>query len=148
MRRQISLGLVVCALVPACQDDGSVQASGAADPAIATAAVELTEKELVFGIMNTESNVQLRKGWTPFLEAMAAGKPVIGVAEGGLLETLIPERTGLLLAPEFGVDDIVAAVRRLDPQRARDMRADCEQRAQRFRKAHFFAKMRSLIDGD
>ncbi len=32
-------------------------------------------------------------GMSP-VEAMAAGKPVIGVAEGGLLETVLPGETG------------------------------------------------------
>lgn len=35
-------------------------------------------------------------GMSP-VEAMAAGKPVIGVAEGGLLETVVPGETGVLI---------------------------------------------------
>jgi len=39
-------------------------------------------------------------GMSP-IESMASGKPVIGVAEGGLLETLVPGETGELLASGF-----------------------------------------------
>ena len=37
-------------------------------------------------------------GMSP-VESMAAGKPVIGVAEGGLLETIVHKETGFLLQP-------------------------------------------------
>lgn len=40
------------------------------------------------------------------VEAMAAGKPVIGVAEGGLLETVTDPRCGYLLEPGFTTDDL------------------------------------------
>ena len=34
------------------------------------------------------------------LEAMAAGRPVVGIAQGGLLETVVPGETGILCPPE------------------------------------------------
>jgi glycosyltransferase involved in cell wall biosynthesis len=43
-------------------------------------------------------------GMSP-LESMAAGKPVIGVAEGGLLETIIPNKTGFLLKPSLSASN-------------------------------------------
>ena len=76
---------------------------------------------------------------------MAAGKPVIGVAEGGLLETIIPEKTGILLKPDINPQAICQAVETLTPQRAKEMRTNCEKQAQRFRKELFIEKMRSLI---
>ncbi|OIO16003.1 hypothetical protein AUJ29_03225, partial [Candidatus Kuenenbacteria bacterium CG1_02_38_13] len=39
-------------------------------------------------------------GMTP-LEGMSAGKPCIGVSEGGLKETIIHEKTGLLIPADF-----------------------------------------------
>lgn len=84
-------------------------------------------------------------GMSP-VESMAAGKPVIGVAEGGLLETIVPDETGILLAKEFYEADIVAAVRSLSGKRAQEMRSACERRAADFSQHKFFAKIKSLID--
>ena len=83
-------------------------------------------------------------GMSP-LESMAAGKPVIGVAEGGLLETIIPEKTGILLKSNINLQAICQAVETLTPQRAKEMRTNCEKQEQRFRKELFIEKMRSLI---
>jgi len=66
-------------------------------------------------------------GMSP-VESMAAGKPVIGVAEGGLLQ-------------------LCAAVRWLDGTRATQMRAACESRARQFRLAVFLEKMQALMAG-
>lgn len=78
------------------------------------------------------------------VESMAAGKPVIGVAEGGLLETVVHGEVGLLVPPGFTPDDLVAAVEQLDAGRARRMRAACEARAQLFTRERFLAAMREL----
>lgn len=66
-------------------------------------------------------------GLTP-LEAMASGKPVVAVDEGGYRETMTPE-TGLLVKPY--VPDIVSAVRQIskDPSHYHDA---CEARAREF----------------
>lgn len=79
------------------------------------------------------------------VESMAAGKPVIGVAEGGLLETIIDGETGLLITPEPTPEDITSAVRAIRPKRALEMRKACEMRAQRFRKEIFLEKMREVL---
>ncbi|MFH0994523.1 MAG: glycosyltransferase [Pseudomonadota bacterium] len=80
------------------------------------------------------------------VESMAAGKPVIGVAEGGLLETIVPNQTGILLHPPPTVDAISAAVRNLTPKRALEMRPACEARARLFTREIFLEKMRTIID--
>ena len=80
------------------------------------------------------------------LESMAAGKPVIGVAEGGLLETVINGETGILLPADFELDDLCAAVRSLDGARARGMRDACERRAGLFRLDDSISRMRELIE--
>jgi glycosyltransferase involved in cell wall biosynthesis len=66
-------------------------------------------------------------GLTP-LEAMASGKPVVAVDEGGFKETVTPE-TGVLIHPE--VDSIIAAVSAIgpDPEKFRNA---CIARAQEF----------------
>jgi glycosyltransferase involved in cell wall biosynthesis len=84
-------------------------------------------------------------GMSP-VESLAAGKPVIGVAEGGLLETLVDGETGLLLPPDFTVDHLVRAVEHMSTDRAALMRQACEQSAQRFTRARFLDGMRRLVN--
>ncbi len=79
------------------------------------------------------------------VESMAAGKPVLGVAEGGLMETVVPDETGVLLRPDPRPEDIADAVRKMTAQRARAMRATCEERAQRFSKEVFLEKMTAIL---
>lgn len=83
-------------------------------------------------------------GMSP-VESMAAGKPVIGTAEGGLLETVVDGETGILLPPGFDEEAVCNAVARLDATCARSMRAACEARAQLFSKAHFLRAMEEII---
>ena len=83
-------------------------------------------------------------GMSP-VESMAAGKPVIGVAEGGLLETVIHEKTGFLLKPDFKIDDLVESINYLTPEKAKAMRFTCEKRARDFDISIFYEKMASLL---
>jgi len=76
-------------------------------------------------LMN-EADVVVAVPWyEPFgivpVEAMACGRPVVGSAVGGLLDTVLPGRTGDLVPPRRP-DAIAAAVRRLvdDPGRRTD----------------------------
>ena len=80
------------------------------------------------------------------VESMAAGKPVIGVREGGLLETVIHDETGLLLPPDPEVEHIIAAVQELTAQRAAQMRLLCEARARLFHRDIFMYNMQALIN--
>lgn len=66
------------------------------------------------------------------VESMAAGKPVIGVAEGGLLETIRENETGILLPAEPVQDDLIRAVLQMDAVKAAAMRNACEKRAKGF----------------
>lgn len=79
------------------------------------------------------------------VESMAAGKPVIGVREGGLCETLLHTRTGWMLAPDFTPDDLCAAVEAMTAGRARAMRAECEARAAEFSEAGFRQRLTEAV---
>jgi len=83
-------------------------------------------------------------GMSP-VESMAAGKPVIGVAEGGLLETVVHGETGVLIQ-DVSVDALVEAVFVISKDKALTMRAACEKRARLFRTQVFLDKMRELIN--
>lgn len=80
------------------------------------------------------------------VEAMAAGKPVVGVNEGGLKESMIDGETGLLLPPDPSVDMIVKAISTLSAQTCAAMRTACENRAARFSEARFLTEVRDLIN--
>jgi len=83
-------------------------------------------------------------GMSP-VESMAAGKPVIGVAEGGLLESVVDGETGLLMPADPAVDDIIQAVAHLTQEKALGMREKCESRAQLFREEVFVEKMKKIL---
>ena len=76
------------------------------------------------------------------VEAQAAGRPVVGVDAGGLRETVVPGRTGLLV-PDGDPGALARALRedltRFDPH---DIRAH----AQRFSRAAFQARMREVVE--
>lgn len=82
-------------------------------------------------------------GMSP-VESMAAGKPVLGVREGGLTETVLDGQTGVLLPPDPGPEDVARGVAALDAATALAMRPACEARAGTFDTRVFVAKMRQI----
>lgn len=75
------------------------------------------------------------------VEAMAAGKPVIGVAEGGLLETVVDGQTGCFIKGQLTPEKIIAAVDELEALSPPTMRSACEARAAQFDEAVFSQKV-------
>ena len=84
-------------------------------------------------------------GMSP-VESMTAGKPVIGVAEGGMLEVIEHEKNGMLLRPDFTVDDIITTVRTMTSEKAKSMESYCLQTAERFTEEKFITRMREVIN--
>ena len=80
------------------------------------------------------------------VESMAAGKPVIGVAEGGLLETVVDGETGILVPADPSPADVALAVRAMTPDAALAMRPACEARATAFDESVFRRSMRALVE--
>jgi glycosyltransferase involved in cell wall biosynthesis len=83
-------------------------------------------------------------GMSP-VESMAAGKPVVGVSEGGVLETVINGQTGVLMQNRLRIADVIDGVRRLDAKTALRMRPVCEGRAEVFSKAHFSQRLKAYV---
>jgi glycosyltransferase involved in cell wall biosynthesis len=79
------------------------------------------------------------------LESMSAGKPCLGVFEGGLKETIIDEKTGKFVPANYTIDDIISAVNWLSPERCLAMRPDCEAQAGRFSEERFVDEIRRVI---
>jgi glycosyltransferase involved in cell wall biosynthesis len=80
------------------------------------------------------------------VESMAAGKPVIGVREGGLRETVLDGRTGWLLDPGFEPGDVAAAVRACTVERAGSMRAACERQSLLFSEEVFESSLLTIVN--
>lgn len=83
-------------------------------------------------------------GMSP-VESMAAGKPVIGVNDGGLKESIIHNKTWVLINKQANTKDIIDAVNRLTPEQCLEMRADCETRAKDFGLENFEKQLRNYI---
>ncbi len=83
-------------------------------------------------------------GMTP-LESMSAGKPCIGVFEGGLKETIIDRLTGKFIPADYQIEDIIRAIEWLTPEQALKMRADCEKQAARFSEDKFIDGIKQII---
>ena len=83
-------------------------------------------------------------GMTP-LEGMSAGKPCIGVFDGGLKETIIDRLTGKFIPADYKIEDIIKAVEWLTPEQALRMRTDCEQQAEKFNEEKFIEKIKQII---
>nr|MDD3720315.1 glycosyltransferase [Candidatus Gracilibacteria bacterium] len=83
-------------------------------------------------------------GMSP-VESMAAGKPVIGVNDGGLKESIIDGKTGILIDKDAKVEDIINAIELLTPKKCLEMRSDCESRAKDFSLDNFSKKLKNLV---
>ena len=79
------------------------------------------------------------------LESMACGKPVIGVDEGGVKETVLHEQTGYLCPPNPNEQNIIDAVSWFSSSRAAALRKDCEARAAEYDRSIFLEKIRSFM---
>ena len=72
------------------------------------------------------------------IESMACGKPCIGAREGGLTETIIHRKTGILTSPT--IEEITRAVRYVTPARSRGMRQACRSQAAHFSQRAFLQR--------
>jgi glycosyltransferase involved in cell wall biosynthesis len=79
------------------------------------------------------------------VESMAAGKPVIGVDEGGVSETVLDRKTGLLLRPDPTPEDVRQGVMRLGRDRALSMKEACLRWAQCFTREAFVKGVMGLM---
>jgi glycosyltransferase involved in cell wall biosynthesis len=78
-------------------------------------------------------------------EIMSAGKPVIGVAEGALIDTVIDGKTGILIPSNPSVEDLMRAVQTMTPEKALGMKEASRQQSLQFSTENFFKKMDEMI---
>jgi glycosyltransferase involved in cell wall biosynthesis len=79
-------------------------------------------------------------------EIMSAGKPVIGVDEGGLRETILDGKTGVLIPKNPTVDDLVKAVKEMTPKKALEMKEACIEQSKQFDTEIFYQKFDEEIE--
>jgi len=79
------------------------------------------------------------------LEANAAGKPVLGVAEGGLIETIVNNKTGILIKKNPQVSDIIQAVDIMTKEWCAARKEDCIKHAQKYDREKFAQKIKQVI---
>lgn len=79
------------------------------------------------------------------VESMAAGKPVLGVKSGGVMETVLDGYTGFLYPAELTAEHIIEGVSLLTPQKALAMRSNCIERASRFDVKNYLSQMRKYM---
>ena len=71
------------------------------------------------------------------VESMQAGKPVIGVAEGGLLEIIENNKNGILLPADFTMIALQEAIKSMTPEKSKQMEDSCYQTSQKFSEKSF-----------
>lgn len=76
------------------------------------------------------------------VEAQAAGRPVIAYAAGGALDSVVPDRTGVLVA-EQTVESLMAAVRRFEQLRFEP--ATLVEHARAFSRARFERELTDVV---
>jgi glycosyltransferase involved in cell wall biosynthesis len=79
------------------------------------------------------------------LEAMASGKAVVAVDEGGYRESVVPGATGWLLQADPEV--LAAAIRQATPEVLEAMKENCRARASEFDTHRFVEGIRGLLAG-
>ena len=84
--------------------------------------------------------------WMSPVESMAAWKPVIWVNDWWLKETIIHNKTWILIDKEAKVDDIIKAVNNLDSEKCMKMKEDCEKRAKDFSLEKFQIELDEIVN--
>lgn len=108
---------------------------------------ECTEKEIINlyanckGLITTAIDEDF--GMTP-LEAMASGKIVLAVNEGGYRETVVDGVTGWLLPPS--PEAFVKKIREIEEKKLLEMKQNCLAQAKKFDVEIFVEKMKELIN--
>jgi glycosyltransferase involved in cell wall biosynthesis len=79
------------------------------------------------------------------LEFMACGKPIIGVKDGGLIESVIDGQTGYLMSKAPDEEELITLINSLNPSQLTSMKQACITQAQLFDKQIFMNKFDKVI---
>jgi glycosyltransferase involved in cell wall biosynthesis len=81
------------------------------------------------------------------IEIMAAGKPVIGVNEGALPDTVLDQVTGIIIPENPTQQDLTTAIKELSLEKALTMKEGCIIQSKKYDQSVFFEKMDKEIKG-
>lgn len=105
----------------------------------------VTDEELYKLYASCRAFIVLEKdvdfGITP-VEAMAAGTPVIAFKNGGYLETVVENKTGVFFE-EYNVESLIGAIKKFNNLKFK--KEDCVKQAQKFSKEVFVKNIKRVI---
>ncbi|BDX07680.1 glycosyltransferase [Planctobacterium marinum] len=109
----------------------------------------VTEQELARLVGDCLATIYIPKdedfGMSP-VESMGAGKPVIGVNEGGIRETVIDGMTGWLLDKEVNPNALVRLVSNICSDGVRNMKNHCLESSESFAVEKFITAIKHQLD--
>jgi glycosyltransferase involved in cell wall biosynthesis len=79
------------------------------------------------------------------LEFMACGKPIIGVKDGGLIESIIDGKTGILMSKEPTIEELIEVINSTPKVQLEAMKDDCMTQALKFDKSVYFRKFDEVV---
>jgi len=109
---------------------------------------KVTDNELFKLVGNCRAAIYIPKdedAGITHLEANAAGKPVIGANEGGLIETIIDNQTGLIIKKDPAKEDIIMAVKKMAPEWCLEKRNICQDFAKKFDEDIFINNIKEVV---
>jgi glycosyltransferase involved in cell wall biosynthesis len=80
------------------------------------------------------------------IEIMAAGKPVIGVNEGALPDTVLHQQTGIIISENPTQQDLTNAIKELTLEKSLSLKQNCIDQAKNYDQSVFFTKLDKEID--
>jgi glycosyltransferase involved in cell wall biosynthesis len=79
------------------------------------------------------------------LEFMACGKPIIGVRDGGLIESIVDGKTGLLMSKNPDVNELIVTIGLVGKDQLENMKENCITQAKLFDKDVFYDKFDLIL---
>ncbi|MGL4758110.1 MAG: glycosyltransferase [Patescibacteria group bacterium] len=80
------------------------------------------------------------------LEFMACGKPVIGVNDGGLIESIIDGKTGFMMSKNPDLNELINTIEVVNKIDLATMKDNCISQAKKFDKNVFMTKFQKILD--
>lgn len=106
---------------------------------------ELTDKELLRYYQNCKALIfpGIEDFGITSVEAQACGRPVVGLEKGGLVETVINGKTGLLYSKD-DAESLRQAIK--DFEKLNFSETDCRNNAKRFTKKNFQKRIKGIVE--
>lgn len=109
---------------------------------------EVNDEELIDLYANCRAflfcNLEEDFGMIP-VEVMAAGRPVIALRSGGVVESVVEGKTGIFFE-EPTVDSLVGAIKDFEKIEGKIKPEDCQKQAEKFSKEKFKEKIAKLVE--